>query len=629
MAPKCWLCLTLALWASDICRATATDLTLVAAGQAKGRIVVADHASEVERFAAEELRHYLAAMTATEALPAGVSLPIVPESAAGPDGPCDVLVGRPATFRSLAKLCDDRQLFPDGASIVADGYRLKTVSRATGGAVVLAANEERGVLFAAYQLLEKLGVRFYGYRDRDGEIVPHGDSIAVPPLEVTEKPAFRYRFVSDNNFSGAEKAKVVAVADWAAKNRCNIFMLAPSRAGESWDQIALDEIRKRGLMIAGPGHILARITPDRNLFATHPEYFPLLKGERVANYSDAWDGVPSFCWSNEAAMQLVVANAMRYLDAAHFIDLFAVYPPDGSQRGAQCQCPQCAQRSMSDWYLTLINRIARECATKHPATKVMWISYNECGVPPVHEAPWDHGRNMALLWCNDLRDFHAPFDSEINRHPASYLALKPRLIPIKTDGRKNPGDADLAAWSRWQGWSAYLRRNGYAGDVILLDYYNAHVGHSLHVPMLQYCQSGPWPDDIMPHDFQTYLREGIRGWQNCTDYFNDAPNPWWNWLSAQLLWNPQADTTALAADFHRHLYGAAGNQMQGYFAELWHELALDETRQQRLESLHKLRRRLADAEASLKSNGNPSVAKRIKMAIDFHERAEKKVNEAE
>jgi hypothetical protein len=446
-------------------------------------------------------------------------------------------------------------------------------------------------------------------------------------LDVAEQPAFRYRFVSDNNFSGREKSKIVAVADWAAKNRCNIFMLAPSRAGETWDQIAIDEVRKRGLMIAGPGHVLARLTPERSLFATHPEYFPMLKGQRVANYSEAWAGVPAFCWSNEAAMQLVVENAMHYLDAAPFIDLFAVYPPDGSQRGVQCQCPQCAQRSMSDWYLTFINRIARECASRHPHTKVMWISYNECGVPPAQEVPWDRGRNMALLWCNDLRDFHTPFDSEINRHAASYLALKPRLIPIKTDGRKNPGDTDLAAWFRWQGWSAYLHRSEYTGDVILLDYYNEHVGNSLHVPMLQYCQTGPWPDGIMQRDFQTYLHEGITGWQNCTDYYNDAPNPWWNWLSAQLLWNPHADSTALESDFYSHLYGPAGSAMQRYYTALWHELSLDKPKEQRLEFLQKLRQQLTDAGASLPPSTDPAIARRMKSAEDFHDHVVKKATD--
>jgi hypothetical protein len=600
----------------------AAEPMLVDHGRAKARIVLSDQAGEVERFAATELQHYIAAMTASPAEPAGAVLPIVKVSAPGADLGCDILLGRPANHAPLAQLCGKEKAFSDPAVLGDDGYRLEAVPARNGReTVILASNGERGVLFAAYQFLEKLGVRFFGYRERDGEIVPHGDTLPVPSLDVTERPAFRYRFVSDNNFSGSDKTKITAVADWAAKNRCNIFLLAPSRAGETWGQIALDELRKRGLLIAGPGHILARLTPDRSLFATHPEYFPMLKGKRVANYSEAWGGVPSFCWSNEAAVQLVVANAMRYLDSAPFIDVFAVYPPDGSQRGVQCQCPQCAQRSMSDWYLALINRLARECAAKYPAKKVMWISYNECGVPPVQEQPWERGRNLMLLWCNDLRMFNAPFDSEINRRPADYLAHKPRLIPIKTDAKANPGDHDLAAWYRWQGWSAWLHRANFAGDVVLLDYYNAHVGHSLQVPMLQHCQSGPWPDGIMQRDFQTYLHQGISGWQNCTDYYNDAPNPYWNWLNAQLLWNPNAEMRALDADFYSHLYGPAGDTMRKYFDMLWHELATERAPQERARTVTALGDLLKQADGQLAGSADAVVAKHMQAAHQFQQHA--------
>jgi len=89
-------------------------------------------------------------------------------------------------------------------------------------------------------------------------------------------------------------------------------------------------------MIVGPGHILARLTPDKALFKSHPEYFPFLGGQRKSTYSDVWGGATAFCYSNPEAMRLVIANALKYLDSAPFIDVFALYPPDGSQHGVQC-----------------------------------------------------------------------------------------------------------------------------------------------------------------------------------------------------------------------------------------------------------------------------------------------------
>ena len=616
--------LALFIWISCLwfaAGASAEDLALVQQGKPMARIVVANHMTEVERFAVEELQRYVAAMTTGEWAHAGVMLPMATEAAQDAAPPCEILVGRATTHARLAKLCADHHIAADDQTLASDGYVIKSIAMDDGRRlIVLTAASERGVLFATYQFLEVLGVRFFGYRDRDGEIVPHRDTLTVPSLDVTERPAFRYRCVSDNNFSAADQPKLANIADWAAKNRCNVFMLTPSRAGETWGQIALDEVRRRGLVIAGPGHVLAQFTPDRSLLAAHPDYFPLLKGRRTANYSEAWGGVPSFCWSNEAAMELVTANAMRYLEAAPFIDIFAVYPPDGSLRGSQCQCEQCAKRSVSDWYLTLMNRIARECAMKYPTKKVMWIAYNECGVPPAQAQPWDHGRNMVLLWCNDVRDFRAPMDSEINRHAASYLALKPRLITIKTDGKGNPGDTDLAPWHRWQNWRAFLQGAGFTGDVILLDYYNAHVGNSLHVPMLRHCQSGPWPDGLMQHDFQTYRAQGIAGWQNCTDYYNDSPTPYWNRLSAQLLWNPQINVAALDADFCAQWFGPAGEVMQRYSRDLWHELSLDHSGEERALALTRLGEELAEAEALAAKSADDATAKHLRAAREFHRR---------
>lgn len=586
------------------------------------RIVLGKEAGETEKFAAAELQRYIGQMTAVNG--AGVMVPIISSGEAGEAASGDILLGRAAAHSRVAAVCQQQHIAVDEAALGSDGYIIRTTTDSGGReVVVLTSATERGVLFAAYQFLEELGVRFFGHRDRDGEVVPYREALSVPALDVTERPAFRYRFVSDNGFGAADKAKFINIADWAAKNRCNIFMLTPSRVGETWEQFALDEVRRRGLMIAGPGHILARFTPERSLFAEHPEYFPLLNGARIANFSEAWGGVPSFCWSNEAAMQVVVANAMRYLDANPFIDVFAIYPPDGPQRGLQCQCENCAQRPMSDWYLALINRIARECATRHPRTKVMWISYNECSVPPSREQPWDHGKNMMLFWCNELRDFAAPMDSDTNRRAPAFLKDKPRLIGTKTDGKKSPGDTDLAAWHRWQNWSAWLKRTGYEGDVVLLDYYNAHVGHSLHVPMLQHCQSGPWPDGLMQRDFQFYRAQGITGWQNCTDYYNDSPHPYWNRLSAQLLWNPNANVGELDADYYKQWFGPAGEVMQRHDAALWHELSLKHSTAERSRVLDALGSQLDIAKSLLAPSADQQMTNHFKAARDFHERVRK------
>ncbi len=597
----------------------AEGVALVEAGQAKACIVIGSKATEVERFAAEELQDYVRQMTLASGASDGAQLPILTADASRPPVACEILIGRPETNPAVAEMHREKRLRIDTPALGPDGYVIKTVTTIGGATtLLLTGSHDRSSLFAVYHFLEICGVRFFGYRGRNGELVPRGASLQAPPLDLIEKPTFRYRFVSDNNYNAADKTKLVNVADWAAKNRCNAFMLTPSRPGETWQAIALDEVRKRGLMIAGPGHVLAQLTPDKALFATHPEYFPLLKDQRNPVYSEKWGGAAAFCWSNNHAMRIVVSNAVNYLAQAPLLDIFAVYPPDGSQHGVQCQCSGCAKLSMSDWYLTLINNIASAAAVARPRQKFMWIAYNECGVPPSRVRPWQNGKNFVLLWCNDIREFHAPMDSAPNRHAARYLDWKPRLKTIKTDGAPNPGDRELAAWHRWRRWSEFLKSSHYSGEVVLLDYYNQHVGQSLRVPMLSYCQSGPWPDGGMQKDFQFYAAQGIAGWQNCTDYYNDNPNPYWNRLSAQLLWNPHADLDAMNQDFYRRFYGPAGDSMREYFAALWRELAVetvttaDAQRVQRLENL------LSAADAATPRAGSPELRARLKAAQEFH-----------
>ena len=370
-------------------------------------------------------------------------------------------------------------------------------------------------------------------------------------------------------------------------------------------------------MIAGPGHVLQQLTPDQSLFKTHPEYFPLLKGQRSPVYSATWGGATSFCWSNADAMRMVVAKAVRYLEQAPFIDIFAVYPPDGSQHGVQCQCPGCVKLTMSDWYLTLVNNIARGAAAIRPRQKFLWIAYNECGVPPKHVRPWQNGKNLILFWCNDVRHFEAPMDSEGNRHAAQYLAWKPRLKTIKTDGARNPGDRELAPGYRWQAWADFLRRCNYEGEVVVLDYYNQHVGKSLSVPMLHYCQSGPWPEGLMQKDFRFYAAPGISGWQNCTDYYNDNPNPYWNRLTGQLLWNPAADLKAIDKDFYNGFYGPAGKTMREYFTWLWPELAVRTATAANAQRVERLEGLLDVAEKIAHDANLVQTDFKIKIARDF------------
>jgi hypothetical protein len=567
----------------------ADELTLVREGRAAASIVVDERAGEPVRFAAEELRDYIAAMS-------GASLPI-----GGAGEAAIVLVS---------------------AHGEADGYTIQRV----GNTIRLTGESDRAVLYAAYDLLEQLGVYFIGYKTRHGETVRRASTITIGDVSVATKPVMTWRFASDNNFAASDRGKLVPVVDWAAKNRCNAMMITSGRAGETWEVVAIEEVKKRGMMIVGPGHVLAQLTPDVKLAEKHAEYFPLIKGKRQAQVNEAWGGSPAICWSNAEAMRILVDNSVRYARAHAFIDVLAIFPPDGPQKGAQCQCDGCARLTMSGWYLRYLNQLVLALRAAGLHQKVMWIAYNELSVPPVDGGvkPVDEGRDFVLMWCNELRELHEPMESEANRRPPRLLEWKPALRTVKTDGKKNPSDAELSAVGRWTAWRDYLRGCGFGGDVVVLDYYNAHVGASLKQPWMLLCQSGPWPDGLMQKDFQFYVRETSefrgRGWQNCTDYFNDGPSAYWNRLSAALMWEPGLDVERFDAAFCEQCYGPAGAVMREYCTRLWQLVGKTRVEAEDAEAIAALELLLKRAEGLANKTGDEDLLERMKQARSFHKK---------
>ena len=167
------------------------------------------------------------------------------------------------------------------ASTVRDQDRTRRSPRA----VLLTGRCPRSCLFAAYHLLERCGVRFFGYRGRDGEIVPHAASLGIGAGR------FRRKAADDVSLSEQQRFQPCRYGEAPQRSRLGREEPAQRRHAHAFppraivEQVAMDEIKKRGMLIAGPGHVLARLTPERNLFVAHPEYFPLIEGKRRTTYS--------------------------------------------------------------------------------------------------------------------------------------------------------------------------------------------------------------------------------------------------------------------------------------------------------------------------------------------------------
>ena len=138
-------------------------------------VVVAPDAGWHERAAAAEVRRYLYLRT-------GV-LPALKEAASFsriPDGAVAVL----EKGGTLARGLDDADAAGRIAALGPEDYWLKTLARGSKRVILVAGGGGPGVLYGAYQLAEKLGVRF----GLEGDVVPDA-RVPMPALDLDETGA--------------------------------------------------------------------------------------------------------------------------------------------------------------------------------------------------------------------------------------------------------------------------------------------------------------------------------------------------------------------------------------------------------------------------------------------------------
>ena len=184
-----------------------SGIRLVDKGTSSYVIYVSEHASVVEKFAAHELQKYVDRIS-------GVTLPM--KIGDGLDREHGIYIGTELARRFGINIGDN---YPG-----LDGFVIKTV----GGNIILAGGEERGTLYAVYELLEEIGCRWYApnfafYGGAGGEVVPKLQSIYLPELDKVERPSFEYRKVDvDEGWTYTIK-NMKEMIDWMAKAKLNVF----------------------------------------------------------------------------------------------------------------------------------------------------------------------------------------------------------------------------------------------------------------------------------------------------------------------------------------------------------------------------------------------------------------------
>lgn len=468
-------------------------LDLAVRGQpAAYTIVTRAQPSPVEEYAAEELQTFVEKTT-------GVKLPRQTDTQPLPARA--IFVGEGA--RAKAVLNDAAF---DPKALGEDGFRLA----ARPPHLVVWGSATRGALYGVYELLEKYaGCRWYASWH---SVIPCKDRLPVPTsLDDTQTPAFLMRqpWWHDVMFN-REFGTRLRVNGNHAYNAAHEPPV-PAKFGPDTFRCGA------GL---GNSHTFFRLMPPNEFFATHPEYYSLVKGKRRRD--------AQLCLTNPDVLRIVterVLNGIRKDPGAKF------YGVSQMDFEGWCECPACAaidkeEESHAGTVIRFVNAVAERVEKEFPNVLIETLAYMYTRKAP-KKTKLRH--NVVPCLCSIECDFARP----IAESPC------PQNIAFRKDIEEWSRQTNLLyLWDYTTSFNHYL--TPFANVLSLQD--NIKFFRDNHVKIL--------------------FEQGDANGRHAD--FGELKT----WLLSKFMWNPDQPLEPLLQDFFSGYYGKGAPFVRAYFDEL-------------------------------------------------------------
>ncbi len=278
---------------------------------------------------------------------------------------------------------------------------------------IIAGSNPRSVLMSVYAFLRENGCRWL-FPGVDGEYIPMKELEAVKYRHV---PSCRYRGPCIEDSCSQEI--LLETIDFLPKVGLNLFQMQflvptvfykrhyehkrneeiriPEPVSDAtmlqWKTACEAEMSKRGIQFHDVGHGWT-VAPfgvdtskgwekidDNNLSEDARKYLALYKGQRTLCYGIALN--TQFCMSSPEARKKVADYIADYASLHTNVDYLHVWLGDGHNN--HCECEECAKKTVSDWYVMLLNEIDRSLAAKKLETRIVFIQYTETIWAPLTE----------------------------------------------------------------------------------------------------------------------------------------------------------------------------------------------------------------------------------------------------
>lgn len=310
---------------------------LASEGKSDYVIVLAQSPLPANTRAAGELQKYIKEI-------AGADVAIVDDSKPLP--PHAILIGPSKHVEQLGVALDESKL-------ASDGFVLKTI----GDRLVIAGPGPRGSMYGTYEVLERLGVRWF--TPKVTRLLKQSN-LDLPMLDETQIPAFEYR---EPYWTEAWNK------DWAARNKL---------IGHS---LPLDESTGGNIRYADFVHSFDRLIPP-SLYDAHPDYFPMIGGKRANGYVQR-------CLTNPQVLKLTIDGVRKAFKDSPGSVITTVSQNDTDK---WCECENCARLTKqygahSGVYLRFVNQVAEAIEKDMPDKLIDTLAYQFTEAPPTGIAP--------------------------------------------------------------------------------------------------------------------------------------------------------------------------------------------------------------------------------------------------
>lgn len=486
---RCMLCVIVAL---IVAMPAFGAVTLVRDGEPAATII--HFGQQGCQHAAEELQRYIHAMTGA-VLDIRFMSPQEAETAYwGGEQLLGLALGE-ETMRRVGFNVPDLQA--GGFYQMSDGMQL----------VGVLGNDPDGLMYGVYDLLEQWGVRWYMPGEL-GEQIPQMDTLRVTSLDNAENPDFILR---------------------------DMWLAHGDRPGTEDEDYELWRMRnKMGGVNARMGHNLARIISPDEYAETHPEYFPLIEGERVIpEWGHDWQP----CTSNPDVVGIAAETAAAAFDADPLMWAFSLSPNEGP--AGWCQCENCTAldppafrddptQGKGRRMLVFANQVAERLAETHPNAHVAFAASGPTAGPPDDLSAHPQVA-VAVAHEGEVADHLRPITDPASPRNAAYIPLV-------------------------EGWSEVTDQlfagEHFTGQVDAAD------GLARVAAAWALAEDIPWYHE---HSVIGITSSATSAWGNCGPNF---------YLAAKLMWDADTDVEAVLDDYFAGMYGPAAEPMREYFETL-------------------------------------------------------------